>query len=540
MLVVTLRHLNYRYPKQTKDILTDINVTIQSHSKIGLIGNNGCGKSSLLHLVKGEISPNSGQIDFVQPSVIAYLPQEIKVMPASTISDYCWSMQPELSSMKKQLDIMHQRGAMSMEQAGLYDDFYQAGGYEFEANILAKLKQFDFNEGDLARRISSLSGGEQTKLGLCAVTLLDADLLLFDEPSNHLDAGMLQWLETYLQNLTKPFLLISHDRHLLNSCVTEIVAIDNGHSQHFSGNYDFYKQQTYEHQQQLIAAQEKNKKKIKQLQHAAVQREQWSKVKQMPTRSVTKTGRICKRDDGSLPASKEKLTYQVAAVRARIQHAIAKQQAEKPFVQKQRKLISNCGDTVSNKIVLYVKGLSKTRADKMLFSQLDFELARGDRLAIVGDNGCGKTTLLRILIGSLTADAGEVCWSPQVKFAYYDQLALNLDPEKTALDSCQDYCDDETLIRTTLGQLFFTAALINMPIKSLSPGERAKLALTYVLLQPSNVLILDEPCNHLELAAREALEVMLMQYTGSIIFVSHDRVFCDRIATAHCHLLKNR
>lgn len=536
MLVAAIRHLNYRYTKQQNDLLTDINFTIQNDSKMGLIGPNGCGKSTLLRLVKGEIPSNSGHIDFVKAPTIAYLPQELTVTESCTIADYCWSMKPGLATIKQQLDLL--TDDITTEQSSLYDEFYQAGGYEFEANIFTKLKQFNFAEADMDRAVKSLSGGEQTKLGLCGLALQDADILLLDEPSNHLDASSLQWLEQYLQNCDKPFLLISHDRHLLNCCVTDIIAIDKGESTHFSGNYDFYKQQKSERQQQLLAAQAKHKKEMKQLHQAAVQREQWSKVKQKHTRSVTKTGRICKRDDGSLPASKEKLTYQVAAVRARMQQAIEKQTADKPFVQKKRKLMNNSTVEISNKVVLQAQGLTKKIAGKVLFTDLSIELVRGGRLAICGENGSGKSTLLRILISSLVADVGEVYWPPQVKYAYYDQMALNLNPQQTPLESCQQYCQDETLIRTTLGQLFFETDLINVAIKSLSQGERAKLALTHVLLQPSNVLILDEPCNHLELAAREALEIMLLQYEGSIIFVSHDRHFCDILATDSCRLEK--
>lgn len=534
MLVASIQHVNFRYPKQTTDLLNDITFAVHSNSKLGLMGNNGSGKSTLLQLIKGDFSPDSGQIEWSHSCQVAYLPQQLPVSETDTIEDYCWSMQPELVQLRHQLATLGDD--MSAEQAGLFDDFYQAGGYEFEAKLAEQLASFEFAPEDFTRKVKTLSGGEQTRLGLCALSLLQADLLLLDEPSNHLDHAMLVWLENYLQQLSIPFILISHDRQLLNQCVNEIVMLEKGTSQHFSGNYDFYLQQTAATQQRLQTAYEKQQKKIKQLQQAAVQREQWSKVKQKHSRSVTKTGRVCKRDDGSLPASKGRLTRQVAAVRERLTQELEKQKADKPFITKQRRLKGQDKLDISNQFILQVSNLSKKFDHKPLFTDLSFVVEQGSRFAIGGVNGAGKTSLLKILTEQLPADQGTVYWPPQVKYLYYDQMALNLNATSTALEHCLLFNRDQTLIRTTLGQLFFPAESINTPINLLSKGERAKVALACLLLQPSNVLILDEPCNHLELSAREALEEMLQQYQGTIIFVSHDRHFHVRLATESLNL----
>lgn len=525
MLVANIRHCSYHYSSQ--DLLIDINFTITSDSKIGIIGNNGCGKSTLFKLLRGLLIPLTGTIEFVSNPMIGYLPQQLEFNRQTTVMDYCWQIKPELACLKQKLDDLTE--AVTAEQVSLYDQFYQAGGYEYESEILNCLTQFEFEPEDLIKPIKYLSGGEQTKLGLCGLMLMHADLLLLDEPTNHLDTESTIWLENHLQQTKKPYLLISHDRQLLNSCANQILEIENGSSELFVGNYDCYYQTKRKRQASLLQYHEQHKKKLKQLQQAAVQREQWSKIKQKHSRSVTKTGRICKRDDGSLPASKERLTRQAAAVRARMKHSIEQHQAQKPFFNKQRQLMNNDAKQVKNNVLLHVKNLTKSYDDRTLYRDLCFQVQPGAGLAINGNNGCGKSTLLKILVGEEVPDAGEIVWSSQAKVAYYDQKVENLNVKQSVLQNCLRYSENETLIRTTLGQLFFLMELINAPIDALSPGERAKVALCCMLLQPSNVLILDEPCNHLEIRAREALQIALQKYKGSIVLVSHDRHFINDI-----------
>jgi ATPase subunit of ABC transporter with duplicated ATPase domains len=262
-----------------------------------------------------------------------------------------------------------------------------------------------------------------------------------------------------------------------------------------------------------------------------VQRQQWSKIKQKPTRSVTKTGRICKRDDGSLPENKGRMTHSAKAIKKRMQQAIEREQVNKPYLEKKRQLSLSTSKMVNNSRVLQLENLTKQIGKKLLFAELNLSLATGSRLAITGANGCGKSTLLRILLGYQPVDSGTVTWAMQAEFAYYDQMATKLDLNATVIENCRTVNQDETLIRTTLGQLLFAGDLVQQTVNNLSFGERSKVALAMVLLQQANILVLDEPTNHLEINAREALEVALQAYTGTIIFVSHDRYFCDKLAT---------
>lgn len=524
MFVVNLQHLQYRHPGQISDLLTDITFCVQHQSRLGLIGANGAGKSTLLRLLLGRLKPDAGNLRWAEGSKLGYLPQELSYQTDMTVTDYLWSLRPELARLQHAVE-HYAEG----DDAAVFDEFYQGGGYQFATEIEATLPRFGFTPEILTRPVAELSGGEKTKLGLARLLLAKANVLLLDEPSNHLDAKTLTWLEDYLSSINLPYILISHDRALLNRCVNEIVLLEHGTSKHYAGNYAFYQQQREQEQQQQLAQYEKQTQKLKQLQQAAVEREQWSRVKQKHSRSVTKTGRICKRDDGSLPASKERMTHTTAALRSRIKTQLEKAKVDKPFIQKQRGLTAGTGQRVANQFVLEVTSLTKAYTDKVLFQDLRFVVEQGSRLAITGANGSGKSTLLKILLGLEQADAGEIYWPPQVKVAYYAQEAENLNLQQSALDNCLAVCEDQTLIRTSLGQLFFPMTQLEVPMVKLSQGERSKLALVVLLLKPANVLLLDEPCNHLEIASREALEQALQRYPGTIVFVSHDRAFREGI-----------
>ena len=528
MLDISIHHLHYRYPTQLQDLLSDISFTINSQSRIGLVGHNGCGKTTLFKLLCREIEPTAGSITGAVIN-IAYLRQEILPNAQQNIADYLWEIKPELLLLQQRL----QQLAINPTAADttVYDDFFTAGGYDFTAKINKILPKFNFTIEDLPRNINELSGGEQTKLALLRLLLTDPALLLLDEPTNHLDAPTLIWLEDYLLNLTIPYIIISHDRAILNRCMQQIVEVEDGRSTIYQGSYDFYQQQkTLCYQQDLVSHQQQ-KRKIRHLQQAAVQREQWSKIKQKQTRSVTKTGGICKRDDGSLRISRGRMTNVAKAIKKRQQHVLEKEQANKPYLEKKRDLLLQSAAIVNKTILLNIENLGKTIGNKQLFSELNLQLPTGTRLAITGANGCGKSTLLRLLTKNLPLDTGKITWAAKAKLAYYNQMASHLNLQATVLENCSQLSQDQTLIRTTLGQLLFNNDLVGQLVGTLSLGERSKVALAMILLQQANVLLLDEPTNHLEIAVRLALEDALINYSGTVIFVSHDRDFRDKLMT---------
>ncbi len=525
-----MQNINFRYENKPESIFENLSLDIYDSCKVGLIGRNGVGKSTLVKLILGEITPNQGSVHKNDDLEVGYLAQEIRYDEEQIVSDYFWSINTELNYVRYKLkDQSKLNQSELIELIGKYDDL---NGYDFEIHIEKHISQFDLSESILNRNIGSLSGGEKTKIALIRILLNNPNLILLDEPTNHLDINTLQWLEVYLQNLKIPFLIISHDRKFLDNCVNEIWEIESEEIHRYSGNYSFYRESKEQDFQSKMHNFESQKKKINKLKKALVKRRSWSFQHQGQTGT-----------EGNAPIyesvgnqSKSAMT-RAKAIESRVIKEIEKAEAEKPWIEKKRRIIFS-NSSLNCREILKVENLCKSFSNEVVLDNLSFSIKNHSRVSIEGLNGSGKSTLLKILIGSLEQTSGEFQWNPQVKIGYYSQEFDHLDDKRTiieevldGIESDQTFSELQSRARTILGCLNLRKDKVYYKISELSIGEKSKVALTKLILSDSNVLILDEPDNHLEIVAREALEDALLNYSGSIIFVSHDRYFVEKIAT---------
>ncbi len=522
--------ISFKYESNIDAILEDISFQIDPLSKIGLIGKNGCGKSTLLSLVSGSLTPTGGIIYRKEDLLTGILPQELNLSDRQTVYDFLWEARPELSRLKKRIDnICLNSGPEEMEAFALFNDL---GGYLFESRIDKLLSLFNFTGIDPSTLIFSLSAGEKTKLALCRILLIDPDIILLDEPTNHLDIDTLSWLENFMKGLKIPYLIISHDRAFLDNCVEQIWELSNKSITYYGGNFSFYKKEKQDRINRQEKEFEKQQKKIRQLKKAVSDRK--SQAENMEKfklkRSFKKSGGICKRDDGSGKAVRKHMMKTAIAVKSRIERILEKEEARRPFIEKERKLVIS-DSNLKNPCILRAENLSIAFSQTLLFGNIFLYLDRGRKLAVTGRNGSGKTTLLKILAGRIKSYSGTVRWAPLTKIGYYAQEFENLDLSKTVLEEVlQDENTEESYARTILGCLNIRRDMAYRRIGSLSIGERSKTALAKIITAKPDVLILDEPTNHLEIESREAFEEALKNYNGSMIFVSHDRYFIESVA----------
>ncbi|MBD3217651.1 MAG: ATP-binding cassette domain-containing protein, partial [candidate division Zixibacteria bacterium] len=404
MEFVRANKISYCYKSQTEDILTDLSFSVNDKSRIGLIGNNGCGKTTILRLISGALQPHSGNIA-VSPNIkIGFVPQEIALDDARRVSEYLWQSRPRFQEIKRNLENADQS---SPEYANHISDYYELGIDRFEIQIEKLMAGFNLNESFMGQPLSKLSGGEKTKVALASLLLSGADLMLLDEPTNHLEIKSLNWLEEYLQNCGIPFIAVSHDRRFLDNCVNEIWELYDKNLTVFSGNYSFYKEYREKERRRLQAEYESQQKKIKQLKEAAQLSRQASASHQ------AQTGK-----EGNAPVYEsigneaKKAMMPAKRVEKRIRMMIEKEEAQKPFVEKERR-ISLHGNELKNPIVLSIERLSKSFGGHEVFQNLNLNVKNGVKMGIIGPNGCGKTTLLRILNGSEEASNGSYRWAPK-------------------------------------------------------------------------------------------------------------------------------
>lgn len=516
--------LTFEYIGQETPLFENINLEINKNDKIGLIGKNGCGKTTLFNLLQGNLAPSSGAIHFRNSAHAGTLPQEIKIKNGITVKDFLWTAKPGLLGLKQTIDTTEDFS--KQEALDTLADFEEKGGYVFEANFEKQLSVFELSPEFLERSVSTLSGGEKTKVALCRLVLSEPDFLLLDEPTNHLDLETLLWLEDYLKKIRMPFVVISHDRKFLDNCVTQVWELEGGELRSYSGNYSLYKEEKDKEFALQMHQYETQQKKLKQLKKTASERRKWAGSYQ------AETGK-----DGNAPVF-EMITNpakhamkRARNVEKRMDMMIEREEAKKPHIEKKRGLIFEDSD-LKNKFVLRVSDLSTAFGDTPVFQSLNLTLQNSARLAITGKNGSGKTTLLNILTSGIRDYDGNFTWVPGARIGYYTQEHKNLDLESTALEEVlQGRVDMQTEARTILGCLNLKKDKVTEKIRHFSIGERSKVALAKIILSDANVLILDEPTNHLEIAAREALEDALLAFKGTVVFVSHDRYMRNRVAT---------
>ncbi|KMY52821.1 multidrug ABC transporter ATP-binding protein [Bacillus sp. FJAT-27231] len=495
-------------------VLSNIKLEVQTRDRIALVGRNGAGKSTLLKIIAGILSYDSGNILKPKDVTIGYLAQNTGLESDLSIMDEMLSVFSHLRTMEKQLRRLEEQMAdpnvyedatqyerVTKEYDLLQNEFKESGGYQFEADIRSILHGLNFSDFDYETKISTLSGGQKTRLALGKLLLTKPDILILDEPTNHLDIDTLSWLEQYLQGYSGAILIVSHDRYFLDKVVNQVYEISRQHIKKFHGNYSQYltkKAEQYERDMKLFEKQQEQVAKLEDFIQRNIARASTTKRAQSRRKQLERMERI-DRPDGDEKS-------------ANIMFQIEKQ---------------------SGNEVLKVNNLAIGYDKEVIAKNLNLYLQREESTALVGPNGAGKSTFLKTIVDKLPLLAGNFSLGANVSIGYYDQEQANLTSNKTVLNELwDDYpSSDEKEIRTILGNFLFSGDDVLKPVHALSGGEKARLALAKLMMQKSNFLVLDEPTNHLDLDSKEVLENALIDYPGTLLFVSHDRYFINRIAS---------
>ena len=494
------------------DILKHVSFHIEEHEKTAVVGINGAGKSTLLKIIIGELAADDGYVTLSKGAAIGYLAQHQDLAGAETIYDALLEAKRPVLEMEERLrrleaEMKSASGetleSMLQEYSRLNHEFEMADGYSVQSEITGVLKGLGFAEEEFSKSIDALSGGQKTRVSLGKLLLTKPDVLLLDEPTNHLDMESIAWLETYLRTYPGSVLIVAHDRYFLDRVVTKIVELDGGTATVFAGNYTAYSQKKAQIREAKLKAY------LNQQQEIRHQEEVIAKL-----RSFNREKSIRRAE------SREKMLDKIDRI-------------EKPREIDDAMDIRLEPDVISGNDVLTVRGLAKSFGSQHLFSHVDIDIKRGERVAIIGNNGTGKTTLLKIINGLLPADEGQIRLGTKVHIGYYDQEHQVLHMEKTLFEEIQDErpAMTNTQVRSTLAAFLFTGDDVFKQIKDLSGGERGRLSLAKLMLSQANFLLLDEPTNHLDITSKEILEDALCRYTGTVLYVSHDRYFIDRTAT---------
>ena len=493
-------------------ILENVSFHIEEHEKAAVVGINGAGKSTLLKIIIGELPADSGEVVVSKGKTIGYLAQHQDLESSRTIYEEVLEIKRPIIQMEERIRQLETQmkdaegdalESMLSEYSRLNHQFELANGYAYKSEVTGVLKGLGFTEEEFTKPVNTLSGGQKTRVSLGRLLLSNPDIILLDEPTNHLDMESIAWLENYLINYSGSVIIVAHDRYFLNRVVKKIIELDRGHSQVYLGNYDEYSQK------RAMIRQAQMKAYLNQQQEIRHQQEVIAKLKSFNREKSIKRAE-----------SREKMLAKVEVL-------------EKPTEVNDAMSITLEPRTESGNDVLTIRNLGKAFGSLNLFQHVDIDIRRGERIAVIGNNGAGKSTLLKIIMGMLPADAGEIRPGARVHVGYYDQEQQVLHPEKTIFEEIQDaYPDmDNTRVRSVLAAFLFTGDDVFKKISDLSGGERGRVSLAKLMLSEANFLILDEPTNHLDIVSKEILEDALREYTGTVLYVSHDRYFINRTAT---------
>lgn len=514
-MLLSCSHLTKSYVGNT--IISDISFHVNEYEKCAIVGINGAGKTTLLKLITGEEPADSGEVFISAGCSVGYLKQQQDISSELTIYDEISSVKKDIFSLEQKLRALeHQMKELSgtelermlEEYNRCMTSFEQADGYACRSEITGIIKGLGFDEDNFTKKINTLSGGQKTRVALGKILLSKPDIIILDEPTNHLDMNSIAWLENYIRNYNGAVLIVSHDRYFLDRTVTKIVELAGTKGTVFSGNYSDYSEKKAFFKASLLKAYENQQREIKHQEEVITKLRQFNREK-----SIRRA------------ESREKMLDKIERI-------------EKPFEVNSEMKISFHPRIESGKDVLSVTGLAKSFGNNHLFSDVNFEIKRGERLGIIGDNGTGKTTLLKIINEIERADAGQVKTGANVGIGYYDQEQHVLSDDKTVFAEVHDTYPDmtETEIRNLLAAFLFTGDDVFKMVCDLSGGEKGRLSLAKLMLSESNFLILDEPTNHLDIVSKEILENALNNYTGTVLYVSHDRYFINKTATGILHL----
>lgn len=515
--------LYFRHASSPDFLFKSVTFEINPKDRVGLVGPNGSGKSTLLRILTGELGTYSGQVARRRELRVGYIPQESVASTERSVEDHVLSVLAGLFEMRLQLRRMEtdlQSVILANAYATLLTDYELQGGFQAEVKATQVLEGLGFDARERSLPLSYLSSGQRARAELARLLLTPADLLLIDEPTNHLDIAARQWLEDHLSRLETAYLLVSHDRALLLKATSRTLELRRGTLSVYEGDYAYYREHRELRDRQALQQYEAHQRRRAAARQASERRMALSrKVSRTP-----KGQRHCK-DFYGHKAAKVARTARILKERVERGPAPAKPWVEDPIPDLEFPNVTRSGDPA-----LRGDRLSKTYDGKRLFQDLSFSVGRGERCAIVGPNGCGKTTLLRLLLGLEAPDSGNVHLGAHITLGYLAQEGENLNPGKSPVALCRDVYDNETWVRTILGCLRIRGQLAERPVSSMSLGERSKVGLARLLLSGANILLLDEPTNHLDIDAREAVEETLARFPGTILFVTHDPFFLERLA----------
>ncbi len=492
-------------------ILNSVSFHVNDREKVAIVGINGAGKSTLLKIIMKEMPADDGEVILAKGSTIGYLAQHQNLCSDHSILEEMLTVKQDVIDLNTNIrtleqDMKHAEGAKLEQMLSTYTrlmhEFELKNGYAYQSEVTGILKGLGFTEEEFSKKVNALSGGQKTRIALGKLLLSKPDIILLDEPTNHLDLISIAWLETFLLNYSGAVVVVAHDRYFLDKVVSKVVELDHGNCQTFEGNYSGYASKKAMLQNALL------KQYLNQQQEIKHQEEVIAKL-----RSFNREKSIKRAE------SREKMLNKIERVERPVENSEMHFQLE-PRV-------------VSGNDVLAVSELAKAYGTLSLFKDLNFEIKRGEKVAIIGNNGTGKTTILKIITGQVEADAGQIKLGSKVHNGYYDQEHQVLSPEKTLFDELQDTYPnlDNTSIRNILAAFLFTEDDVFKRIKDISGGERGRVSLAKLMLSEANLLILDEPTNHLDITSKEILENALSHYSGTVLYVSHDRYFINKTAT---------
>lgn len=496
----------------TDVIIKSCSFNIEDHEKAAIVGINGAGKSTLLKIITGIEPADTGLVTLAKDKTLGYLSQQQNLNSDNTIYDellsvkqYILDMEAQLRSIENQMKSADDTALETLmkKYSDLNHEFELNNGYAYKSEITGVLKGLGFAEENFTLNVNTLSGGQKTRVALGRLLLSKPDIILLDEPTNHLDMESINWLENYLLNYSGAVLIVAHDRYFLDKIVSKIIELDNGNATVFSGNYTDYASK------KAILRNMQLKEYLNQQREIKHQEEVITKLKQFNREKSIKRAE-----------SREKMLNKMEFV-------------DKPEILNDKMDIKLEPNAISGNDVLTVDNLTKGFDGTVLFDNICFQIKRGERVALIGSNGTGKTTILKLINGIIPADSGSIYLGAKVNIGYYDQEHHVLDPDKTIFDEIRDAYPDlnNTQIRNTLAAFLFTNEDVFKYIKDLSGGERGRVSLAKLMLSNANFLILDEPTNHLDITSKEILENALNSYTGTVLFVSHDRYFINSTAT---------
>ena len=518
MPALSVRNLGVSFVERV--LFTGVSFDVEQHDKLGFIGANGVGKTTLFKTLCGKLEPTEGVIAFEKNTRVGYMEQHACSIPDRlifdellTVFDYLREMEVEINRLTSMID----RGDGELDelvekQTALIERYEAEGGLTYKSRTGAALLGLGFTEKEFTLPVGSLSGGQRSKLSLAKLLLSRSNLLLLDEPTNHLDIKSVSWLEDFLRDFKGAMIIISHDRYFLDNVTNKTLELEHCKTMCYKGSYSEFIKKKQAYNESLKNKYENDLKEIKRIEGIVEQQKRWGRERNFIT-----------------AASKQKEADRIKA------------QLVTPDSELETVRMRFSPKRESGNDVLMCRGLSKSFGEKMLFENVSFDIRKGERVFILGENGCGKTTLFRIIMGRLPQDRGAFDYGANLEIGYFDQMQQDLNLDKTAYDEIGDCFPNmtQTEIRSALAAFLFKGDDVFQPLGKMSGGERARVSLLKLMLRGGNLLLLDEPTNHLDASSREELERNLLDYSGTLLIISHDRYFINKLATRVLALDKN-